>query len=109
MGQKVHPYGFRLGVNKTWSSNWCARRGFSNLLLEDIRLRQYIKRTLAHAGISRVEVERSANRVRVNIHTARPGIIIGKKGSSALAIEPPQTDLLGLRFQKECFSFTCIS
>jgi len=80
VGQKVHPYGFRLGVNKTWSSNWCARRGFSNLLLEDIRLRQYIKRTLAHAGISRVEVERSANRVRVNIHTARPGIIIGKKG-----------------------------
>ena len=80
MGQKVHPYGFRLGINKTWSSNWCARRGFSDLLLEDIRLRQYIKRTLAHAGISRVEVERSANRVRVNIHTARPGIIIGKKG-----------------------------
>jgi small subunit ribosomal protein S3 len=80
VGQKVHPYGFRLGINKTWSSNWCARRGFSDLLLEDIRLRQYIKRTLAHAGISRVEVERSANRVRVNIHTARPGIIIGKKG-----------------------------
>ena len=80
MGQKVHPYGFRLGINKTWLSNWCARRGFSDLLLEDIRLRQYIKRTLAHAGISRVEVERSANRVRVNIHTARPGIIIGKKG-----------------------------
>ena len=80
MGQKVHPYGFRLGVNKTWSSNWCARREFSNLLFEDIKLRQYIKKTLSHAGISSVEVERSANRVRVNIHTARPGIIIGKKG-----------------------------
>ena len=80
MGQKVHPYGFRLGVNKTWISNWCARREFPNLLLEDIRLRQYIEKTLSHAGISKVEVERSANRVRVNIHTARPGIIIGKKG-----------------------------
>ena len=80
MGQKVHPYGFRLGINKTWASNWCARREFSNLLFEDIKLRQYIKKTLSHAGISSVEVERSANRVRVNIHTARPGIIIGKKG-----------------------------
>ena len=80
MGQKVHPYGFRLGINKTWASNWCARREFPDLLLEDIKLRQYIKKTLSHAGISSVEVERSANRVRVNIHTARPGIIIGKKG-----------------------------
>ena len=81
MGQKVHPYGFRLGVNKTWLSSWCARRDFSTLLLEDIRLRRYIAKTLSHAGISKVEVERSANRVRVNIHTARPGIIIGKKGT----------------------------
>jgi len=80
VGQKVHPYGFRLGVNKTWVSSWCARREFPDLLLEDINLRRYIKKTLSHAGISRVEVERSANRVRVNIHTARPGIIIGKKG-----------------------------
>ena len=80
MGQKVHPYGFRLGINKTWVSNWCARREFPDLLLEDIKLRQYINKTLSHAGIARVEVERSANRVRVNIHTARPGIIIGKKG-----------------------------
>ena len=81
MGQKVHPYGFRLGINKTWVSKWCMRRDFSSLLLEDINLRGYVKRTLAHAGISKVEVERSADRVRVSIHTARPGIIIGKKGS----------------------------
>ena len=81
MGQKVHPYGFRLGVNKTWVSKWCVRRDFSSLLLEDINLRGYVKRTLAHAGISKVEVERSADRVRVSIHTARPGIIIGKKRS----------------------------
>ena len=80
MGQKVHPYGFRLGVNKTWVSKWCVRRDFPDLLMEDIKLRGYVKRTLAHAGISRVEVERSADRVRVSIHTARPGIIIGKKG-----------------------------
>ena len=80
MGQKVHPYGFRLGVNKTWVSKWCVRRDFPGLLMEDIKLRGYVKRTLAHAGISKVEVERSADRVRVSIHTARPGIIIGKKG-----------------------------
>ena len=80
MGQKVHPYGFRLGVNKTWVSKWCVRRDFPSLLMEDIKLRGYVKRTLAHAGISKVEVERSADRVRVSIHTARPGIIIGKKG-----------------------------
>ena len=80
MGQKVHPYGFRLGVNKTWVSKWCVRRDFPGLLMEDIKLRGHVKRTLAHAGISKVEVERSADRVRVSIHTARPGIIIGKKG-----------------------------
>ena len=80
MGQKVHPYGFRLGVNKTWVSKWCVRRDFPSLLMEDIKLRGYVKRTLAHAGISKVEVERSADRVRVSIYTARPGIIIGKKG-----------------------------
>ena len=80
MGQKVHPYGFRLGINKTWVSKWCVRRDFPSLLMEDIKLRGHVKRTLAHAGISKVEVERSADRVRVSIHTARPGIIIGKKG-----------------------------
>ena len=80
MGQKVHPYGFRLGVNKTWVSKWCVRRDFPVLLMEDIELRGHVKRTLAHAGISKVEVERSADRVMVSIHTARPGIIIGKKG-----------------------------
>lgn len=80
MGQKVHPIGFRLGINKTWSSNWYARKGYTECLHEDIRIREYIVKTLSHAGISRVEIERSSNRLRVNIHTARPGIIIGKKG-----------------------------
>jgi small subunit ribosomal protein S3 len=80
VGQKVHPYGFRLGFNKTWISSWYARKDYSAQLIEDIGLRKYIFKTLAHAGISKVEIERSANRVRINIHTARPGIIIGKKG-----------------------------
>ncbi|MBT3183408.1 MAG: 30S ribosomal protein S3 [Nitrospina sp.] len=80
MGQKVHPYGFRLGYNKTWISNWYAKKGYSEQLIEDMVLRKHIFKTLSHAGISKVEIERSANRVRINIHTARPGIIIGKKG-----------------------------
>lgn len=80
MGQKVHPVGFRLGVNKTWSSNWYAGKDYKNFLLEDFKIRKFVKKTLSHAGISRVDLERSANRLRVNIHTARPGIIIGKKG-----------------------------
>lgn len=80
MGQKVHPYGFRLGYNKTWISNWYARKDYAEFLLNDIKVRDYITDSLSHAGISKVEIERSANRVRINIHTARPGIIIGKKG-----------------------------
>ena len=92
MGQKVHPYGFRLGFNKTWVSNWYAKKGYSDQLLEDMALRKHIFKTLSHAGISRVEIERSANRVRANIHTARPGIIIGKKGM--------EVDRLKLELQK---------
>ena len=80
MGQKVHPYGFRLGINKPWKSNWFAKRDFPTLLLEDIAIREYIKKNLSHAGVANVEVERSASRVRINIQTSRPGIIIGKKG-----------------------------
>ncbi len=80
MGQKVHPYGFRLGVNKPWRSNWYATKDYPDLLLEDIKLRKHLKKSLSHAGVSNVEIERSANRIRINIHTARPGIIIGKKG-----------------------------
>jgi small subunit ribosomal protein S3 len=80
VGQKVHPYGFRLGYNKTWISNWFARKDYADFLIDDIKIRKYITDSLAHAGISKVEIERSANRVRINIHTARPGIIIGKKG-----------------------------
>lgn len=80
MGQKVHPIGFRLGINKTWASNWFAKKDYVAFLHEDIAIRRYILKTLSHAGISRVEIERSASRLRVNIYTARPGIIIGKRG-----------------------------
>lgn len=80
MGQKVHPYGFRLGVNKPWKSNWFGKRDFPELLQEDIKIRNFLRKNLSHAGIANLEIERSANRIRINIHTARPGIIIGKKG-----------------------------
>ena len=80
MGQKVHPYGFRLGINKPWKSTWYAKRDYPELLQEDIKIRAYLRKALSHAGVSNLEIERSANRIRINIHTARPGIIIGKKG-----------------------------
>lgn len=80
MGQKVHPYGFRLGINKPWRSNWFAKKDYPELLQEDIKIRTYLRKALSHAGVSNLEIERSANRIRINIHTARPGIIIGKKG-----------------------------
>jgi len=81
VGQKVHPVGFRLGINKTWQSNWYARKNYADLLHEDFMIRRYIKGRLHHAGISRVEIERASNRSKINIHTARPGIIIGKRGA----------------------------
>jgi small subunit ribosomal protein S3 len=80
LGQKVHPYGFRLGVNKTWLSRWYSGKDYSKSLHEDLKIRTYIKDSLKFAGVSSVEIERAVNRVKVNIHTARPGVIIGKKG-----------------------------
>ena len=80
MGQKVHPTGFRLGFNKTWRSRWYAEKEYSNLLHEDIQLKQELKKRFAHAGVSRVEVERAANKLKISIYTSRPGIIIGRKG-----------------------------
>ena len=81
MGQKVHPIGFRLGITKTWSSNWFAKKNYAELLHEDIKIRNFIKEELSHGGISRVEIERTSDKIRVNIFTARPGIIIGKRGA----------------------------
>src|SRR5712691_8079357 len=81
MGQKTHPIGFRLGTTRTWSSRWFATKGYAALLHEDHKIRRFIKSSLYHAGISRIDIERSANRARITIFTARPGIIIGRKGA----------------------------
>ena len=80
MGQKVHPYGFRIGVNKTWRSRWYAEKKYAELLHEDLELRKDLKKKLGHAGVSAIEIERAANKLKVNILTSRPGIIIGRKG-----------------------------
>jgi small subunit ribosomal protein S3 len=81
MGQKVHPKGFRLGIIEQWDSKWFARREYAELLHEDLRLRKFLKQRLYHAGISKIEIERAANKAKINIYTARPGIVIGKKGA----------------------------
>jgi len=81
LGQKVHPYGFRLGYNKTWHSRWYAKKKYAELLHEDLMLRGQLKKRLSHAGISNIEIERAANKLKINILTSRPGIIIGRKGS----------------------------
>jgi len=81
MGQKVHPMGFRLGVIRTWSSRWYEEKNYAKWLHEDIKIRDHVRKSLGHAGISRVEIERAANKVKVNVHTARPGIVIGKRGA----------------------------
>ncbi|HEY4485947.1 MAG TPA: 30S ribosomal protein S3 [Nitrospiria bacterium] len=81
MGHKVHPIGFRLGYTKTWNSRWFAEKDYAKLLHEDLKVRKLVKAKLAHAGVSRVEIERSGNQAKINIHTARPGIIIGRKGA----------------------------
>jgi small subunit ribosomal protein S3 len=80
MGQKVHPTGFRLGYTKTWRSRWYAEKEYAGLLHEDLALKRDLKKRFGHAGVSRVEVERAANKLKITIHTSRPGIIIGRKG-----------------------------
>ncbi|KJS32023.1 MAG: 30S ribosomal protein S3 [Desulfatitalea sp. BRH_c12] len=81
MGQKVNPIGLRLGIVKTWESRWYADKKYSEYIQQDFNLRKFVKKKLYHAGISRIEIERSAKRIRLRIYTARPGIVIGKKGS----------------------------
>lgn len=81
MGQKVNPIGFRLGVIRTWDSKWYSKADYSKLLHEDLKLRSFLKKRLYHSGVSKIEIERAANKAKINIFTARPGLIIGKKGS----------------------------
>src|SRR3989442_8477796 len=81
MGQKVHPYGFRLGVTKTWRSRWFSKGDYAKLLHEDLELKETLKERLKAAGVSSIEVDRPGNKLRVTIRTSRPGIIIGRKGA----------------------------
>jgi small subunit ribosomal protein S3 len=81
MGQKVNPIGLRVGINRTWDSRWYAGRDFANLLHEDLKLKKYLTERLGQAGVSRIVIERPAKKARVTIHTARPGVVIGKKGA----------------------------
>lgn len=81
MGQKVHPYGIRLGYTKPWKARWYSAKEYSAFLLEDLRIRKFLKKQLVNSGVSQVQIERSAKRLRIIIHTARPGIVIGRRGS----------------------------
>ena len=96
MGQKVNPYGFRLGVTTDWKSRWFADRGdYSDFIIEDWQIRDYLMTELPHAAISRVEVERTRDRLRVDVHTARPGIVIGRRGSEADRLRAGLTKITG--------------
>lgn len=93
MGQKVNPVGLRLGINRTWDSRWFADESYARLLHEDLKIRKYVRERLAQAGVSRVVIERPAKKARLTIHTARPGVVIGKKGAD---IEKLRKDLAGI-------------
>jgi small subunit ribosomal protein S3 len=100
MGQKTHPRGLRLGIIEGWDSKWFASHDYAALLHEDLKLRDFIKKRLYHAGISRVEIERMANKAKINIFTARPGIVIGKKG---VEIDKLKTDIQKMMKGKDAF------
>jgi small subunit ribosomal protein S3 len=92
MGQKVNPIGFRVGINRTWDSRWYAGRDYAKLLHQDLKLRDYIMGRLSQAGVGRVVIERAAKKARITIHSARPGVVIGKKGAD---IEKLRLELAG--------------
>lgn len=81
MGQKVHPIGFRLGINKTWDSRWFSVKEYAGFVYEDFEIRKYLKKRFSQAGVAKMEIERAANKIRIRLHAARPGVIIGKKGA----------------------------
>ena len=99
MGQKVHPYGFRLGTLYGWQSNWFSDKNYAEQLHEDLRIRAFIKKKLFHAGISKVVIERTGDKLLINIHTARPGILIGKRGAEVESLRQE----LGKYSDKEVF------
>ena len=81
MGQKVNPYGIRLGINKTWSSRWFSKNDYTKLLHQDLKIKNYVEKKLKNASISKINIERAAKKLRLSIYSSRPGIIIGKKGA----------------------------
>jgi small subunit ribosomal protein S3 len=95
VGQKVHPYGFRLVYNKSWHSRWYAEQDYSRLLHEDLELRSKLKKRLSHAGVSEIDIERAADKLRVTIFTSRPGIIIGRKGAEVDKLRDDLMKLVG--------------
>lgn len=95
MGQKVNPVGLRLGIVRTWESRWYAGKNYANYILEDFKIRGFLKKKLFHAGVSRIEIERSSKRVRLRIFTARPGIVIGKKGSEIEQLRKDMEKMIG--------------
>jgi len=95
LGQKVNPIGLRLGINKSWSSKWFAEKKYGDLVHQDIKLRKFLKKKFYHAGISKIEIERAADKAKVNIHAARPGIIIGKKGSEIEKLKKELDGMIG--------------
>src|SRR3990172_8955292 len=99
MGQKVHPRGLRVGIIENWRSRWFAGKDFDKTLREDLLLRKFLADKLARAAISRVEIERAGDRVKVDIHTARPGIVIGKRGSEVDIIRGELEKLTGKQVQ----------
>ena len=99
MGQKVHPTGFRLAINKSWVSRWYAENDFGKFLQEDLKIRKYLKKKLYQAGISKIAIERATNKIRINIYTSRPGMVIGRKGAE---IDQLKKELQGLT-DKEVF------
>ena len=95
MGQKVHPVGFRLGFNKDWESRWFSKKNYADQLHEDLKLRGELKKRLAHAGVSRIDLERAGKKLTVSISTSRPGIIIGKKGAEVDSLKDELQKRLG--------------
>jgi small subunit ribosomal protein S3 len=99
VGQKVHPTGFRLTINKSWVSRWYAENDFGKFLQEDLKIRKYLKKKLYQAGVSKIAIERATNKIRINIYTSRPGMVIGRKGAE---IDQLKKELQGLT-DKEVF------
>ena len=103
MGQKTHPVGFRLGVIKTWDSNWYDEKGFAAKLNEDVMIRNYVRNRLKKAGISKIQIERTPKNARITIHTSRPGIVIGKSGDMIKKISSTARHSIELMSDRQVF------